>query len=474
MSQKTQDMFRSALSRRELVKKGDHIVIGLSGGPDSVCLFHLFANLSQSWDLSLYPVHINHRLRPGDAERDRDYTVALAASLGFPCRVVERDCCAVASENSMSGEEAGRKIRYEAFSRVAEEIAGTGVPRERIKIAVGHNRNDQMETILFRFLRGTGPDGLAGMAMKRENEMGFQVIRPLLEIDREDIAGYCSANGLSPCLDKTNALPVYVRNKIRLELLPLLSREYNAGIGDALLRLGNIAAQDRDYLEDKTKRALEDLLQSGGEDRCRLDGAGLRELHPAIRRRVLLEALERIGLAMDMEYVHLEQLESLIAAGRTSSRTDLPGGYACEISYGAVDLYRKGDGTGGPPIPPELKVRIYNREDYIPAKGKAAFDLDLFLEEYRYLVDPVSMIAVRTREPGDFIVLPGVGGRKRIQDFLVDLKIPRELRDGIFIVALGNEILWIPEGAAGSRHSGSFRIHDGTKKVLTLEITGGL
>lgn len=473
-NQTAEELVSASVTRWQLFQKGDHIVIGLSGGPDSVCLFHLLANRAKDWDLALYPVHINHKLRPGEAEKDRDYAVALAASLGFSCRVVEEDCSAVAAENDLSGEEAGRLIRYGAFDRAAGEIAAGGIPWERIKIAVGHNRNDQVETILFRLLRGTGPDGLAGMAVRRESDAGALVIRPLLETPREAVLDYCSRHGLSPCQDATNALPIYVRNKLRLELLPLLRREYNANIDETLLRLGAIAAEDRNYLEEQTLRAMEDLLRCPGKDRCSLETEGLRQLPPSIRRRVLLKALERIGLAMDVEYVHLAQLEALIEEGRTSSRTDLPGGYACAVSYGVVELYRKAAGDAETPTPPGLKVRIYNREDFEPGPDKAAFDLDLFLEEYQYLLDPVALIVLRTREPGDFIALPGIGGRKRIQDFLVDLKIPRELRDGIFIAAVGNEILWIPEGAAGSRFSGNYKVGEGTKKVLTLEIDRGL
>jgi tRNA(Ile)-lysidine synthase len=153
---------------------------------------------------------------------------------------------------------------------------------------------------------------------------------------------------------------------------------------------------------------------------------------------------------------------------------NFPGGVVMEISYDTVELFRKEEIKAAKPKPPDLKARIFNLEDYIKNPNLAVFDLDLFLEEYAYLVDPLSMIVARSREPGDFIVLPGVGGRKRIQDFMVDLKVPKDLRDGIYIVAIGNEILWIPKGLTNARYTQNYKVTDETKRVLTLELDGEL
>ena len=230
------------------MKYGEHIVTGLSGGPDSVCLFHVLLSLQEELDLKLYPVHINHKFRPGAAERDQDYVENLCAEHGLRCTTVVRDCGRLAAELGMTDEEAGRKVRYDAFRSVAEEIAAgrdgeSPVSPEHIKIAVAQNANDQAETILFRLLRGTGPDGLAGIAYSR-SEGRFRVIRPVLDITRSEIESYCRDNRLDPVIDHTNSETVYARNRIRLELLPLLERDYNPGIMSALVRLGRIAADD--------------------------------------------------------------------------------------------------------------------------------------------------------------------------------------------------------------------------------------
>ena len=472
IQQPIEEDFRATLQRHALIKKGDHVVIGLSGGPDSVCLFHLLLSIQESKQLTLHPVHINHGFRPGAADEDQAYAEALTASHGITCRTFVYDCNCIATTEKISGEEAGRRVRYDSFALVADEIAETGVAKEHIKIAVAHHLNDQVETVLFRLLRGTGTDGLAGMEYSRDNGAGVSVIRPLLDVKREDIETYCQIHNLAPRTDLTNNQPLYTRNKIRLELIPYIKENYNSNFEEAILRLCKIAGEDRKYLGKIADIAFAELLRNAEANRCALDAAGLRELDPSIRIRVLFKALESIGLPSGVGYVHMEQAEALMEEGKTSSQMNFPEGVVMEITYDTVEFYRQAEDNSEKPKPPDLKFRIFNKEDYVSNPNIAVFDLDLFLEEYAYLVDPLPMIAARSREPGDFIVLPGVGGRKRIQDFMVDLKVPRDLRDGVYIVAIGNEILWIPKGLTNARYTQNYKVTDETKKVLTLELYG--
>jgi tRNA(Ile)-lysidine synthase len=474
IQQPIEEDFRATLQRHALIKKGDHVVIGLSGGPDSVCLFHLLLSIAESKQLTLHPVHVNHGFRPGAAEQDQVFVEELTASNGISCRSFVYDCNRIAMEEKISGEEAGRRVRYESFALVADEIEKSGVDKEHIKIAVAHHLNDQVETVLFRLLRGTGTDGLAGMEYSRDNGVGISIIRPLLDVKREDIETYCQTHNLSPRIDLTNNQPLYTRNRIRLELIPYIKDHYNSNFEEAILRLCKIAGDDRAYLGKIAGLAFAELLRNAEPFRCALDAAGLRELEPSIRSRVLFKALESIGLPVGVGYVHMEQAETLLTEGKTSSQMHFPGGVIMEITYDTVELFRQEETITPKPKPPELKARIFNLEDHISKPSTAVFDLDLFLEEYAYLVDPISMIVARPREPGDFIVLPGVGGRKRIQDFMVDLKVPKDLRDGIYIVAIGNEILWIPKGLTNARYTQNYKVTDDTKKVLTLELDGEL
>jgi len=474
IQQPIEDDFRATLQRHALIKKGDHVVIGLSGGPDSVCLFHLLLSIRESKQLTIHPVHVNHGFRPGAADEDQAYVEALTLSHGVVCRSFVYDCNQIASAEKISSEEAGRRVRYQSFALVADEIAESGIPKEKIKIAVAHHLNDQVETVLFRLLRGTGTDGLAGMEYCRDNGLGVVIIRPLLDVKREEIEAYCQTHDLAPRTDLTNNQPLYTRNKIRLELIPYIKENYNSNFEEAILRLCKIAAEDRAYLGKIADLFFAELLRNTEPDRCALDAAGLRELDPSIRIRVLFKALESIGLPTGVGYVHMEQAVALLEEGKTSSRMNFPDGVVMELSYDTVELYRETEDKAAKPKPPELKVRIFNKADHIQKPNTAVFDLDLFLDEYAYLVDPLSMIVARSREPGDFIVLPGVGGRKRIQDFMVDLKVPKDLRDGMYIVAIGNEILWIPKGLTHARYTQNYKVTDETKKVLTLELDGEL
>ena len=193
------------IKKNKLLEDNMHIVVGLSGGPDSVCLFDVLCRLSQEKNWKLYCVHINHKLRPKAAEEDQQYVQDMCRQRNVPCRVITADCGAVAREQGITSEEAGRNIRYKAFGEMASEIEKTGVAKEKIAIALAHNANDQCETILFRILRGSGTDGLAGIAYKRYDENGYAIVRPLLDADRTEIERYCQERELYPRIDKTNS-----------------------------------------------------------------------------------------------------------------------------------------------------------------------------------------------------------------------------------------------------------------------------
>ncbi len=249
----------------------------------------------------------------------------------------------LADETGRTGEEAGRKARYDAFCEVAEELVEKGASREKIKIAVAQNANDQAETILFRLLRGTGTDGLAGISYERE-ERGFRVIRPLLDVYRKDIEEYCDEAGLNPVIDHTNSEAIYARNKIRLELLPYLEREYNEKIAEGLVRLSNIAADDKEYLWREVAVAYGRLRTSGKGDGGNidrdivLDRDGLAALHRAIRHRVLMLAFNEAGLTQDVTAERLEAANKIILVKQGSKTVEFPRSYRLIVEQGQVKI----------------------------------------------------------------------------------------------------------------------------------------
>ncbi len=338
---------RKTIAEHGLIKKKQHIVLGLSGGPDSVCLFHVLMKLRDMLDISIYPVHLNHKFRPGEAERDQAYVEELCRKEGVVCRTFVTDCVKLAEELSMTGEEAGRKARYDAFYDTAEEISkglvASGMAkedaREHVRIAVAQNANDQAETVLFRILRGTGTDGLAGIAYERE-ERGFKVIRPLLDVYREDIEEYCRKNELEPVIDHTNHEMLYSRNKIRLELIPFLESGYNENIKESLVRLARISSKDRDYLWQQTEKEYKRLAAYSDDDSVIMDRKELDRLHPAIRHRLIMKAFACIGLEKDISEERIQSADYIIGKKQAPKIVEFPYGYRLKVAAGKAIFYR--------------------------------------------------------------------------------------------------------------------------------------
>ena len=385
------DTVRQTIQAHDLIHTGDHIVLGLSGGPDSVCLFHVLQRLAAELDITIHPVHLNHQFRPGAAEKDQAYVEALCAKAGTPCRTFVVDCNAMAKELGMTSEEAGRKARYDAFVQVAEEVRTDAIRIEALQIeasspdhprsviAVAQNANDQAETILHRILRGTGTDGLAGIAYQRD-ERGVPVIRPLLDVPRTEIEAYCAENGLDPVTDHTNREPIYTRNRIRLELLPELMK-YNENIVAGLTRMGRIAAADKEYLWQQTEIAYQQLrLQEevpgaptcsdsakkhdasetlgasahngrmdghgapaapgapnlGASPEIVLDRAGLAQLPEAIRHRVIARAFGELGLTSDISEERLRAADAIISRKQAPKTVEFPRGHRLTVKRGQV------------------------------------------------------------------------------------------------------------------------------------------
>lgn len=331
-----------------------HIVLGLSGGPDSVCLFDVLRKLAPDMDLTIHPVHVNHQLRGESALSDQNYVQGLCRDADIPLKLVTFDCEKLARERGVTTEEAGRDRRYQAFFEEAECIRQTGVPRQRIVIAVAHQSDDQVETVLFRLLRGTGPDGLAGMLPKRPDDSGFAVVRPLLSCSRQEIQDYCERHELDPHFDETNGQKDYARNRIRLEVLPYLE-DRNPGTRSALLRLAAACRQDRAHFDVLVRQALGEAEQERGPGRLVLSRAALGRLEKPVLRRLLREAFDQIGLKEDLSYQNLQDAEAAIRGGAPSAALDLPHSFGLECRYDSVVLFQKEAVESGAP---QFRYRI--------------------------------------------------------------------------------------------------------------------
>ena len=513
-AEKTFQNVKKLIQKEYLLQKGMHVIVGLSGGPDSVCLFDMLCRLAEELALQLYPVHVNHQFRPGAAERDQAFCETLCTTRGWPCRSFVYDCAQIAEAEGMTAEEAGRKVRYEAFGMTAADLLRRGIAAQDIAIAVAQNANDQAETILFRILRGTGTDGLAGIAKKRYETVRWEtaaksaaahssylrdpqqggtdeaksavaqiaVVRPLLETQRAEIERYLAERNMTVCIDQTNAEPIYTRNKIRLELLPYLAEQYNENIIAALNRLGSIAQHDKAYLQETAARAFADARVCG-ETAARGETAGcveaashseistkqetavrgreaalylscdvLRGLHTAIRTRVYQRALQEIGMTENFSSVQAEAIEQLLQTERPSAEAELPDGFRAARVYDKLKFYRAARGSAHMPAGDNAKAvrdaaaagqryRLWQTDTAAYLALLAAGRLGVHGAFCADALPAGAQVEVRTRRDGDY--LPIRGGRKKLQDFLVDVKVPKNRRDELLLLACGSRILWI-------------------------------
>ncbi|GAB1475992.1 tRNA lysidine(34) synthetase TilS [Bacillota bacterium] len=474
---------RKTIEKNGLIERGDGIVVGLSGGPDSVCLISVLNDMAGEWDLLLKTVHINHCLRGDDADGDQHYTEELCRKLGIQCYVFRYDVNALSAKLKITSEEAGRQVRYEAFEKIRRDMgASTGIDAQKVKIAVAHNMNDQAETLLMRIIRGTGTEGLAGMEYSRDGI----IIRPLLDVTRDEIEEYCKELNLQPRTDHSNMEPLYTRNRIRLELLPLLKNEYNVNIVSALSRLARIAGEDRDYFQTRLE-AMQGIAKHDEEaGLCRIGREDYGKLHPALGKRLLSAEFKEMGLIQDITAVHLDGADNLMRRGKAGDRMDFPRKYGLRLEYEKGVLFKQDGSPGSAPAVlgerfvygikingtiriPELKAsmsaKMLNKAQNIkrPEKTSVAGRHSICLDISKVRVP--DSIVVRSRMPGDYIIPSGMKGRKKLQDFFTDKKIPERERDLIPLVCIGKEVMWI----IGYRVSENYIINSDTSEILYLE-----
>lgn len=469
---------KESIEKHEMIKAGDLVILGLSGGPDSLCLFDVLVKLRAEMGFGLRAVHVNHKFRPGAAEEDQCFVEGLCLKEEIPCDTFVIDCNKMAKDEGLSSEEAGRKARYDSFFDVANRQVQEGVPAEHIKIAVAQNRNDQAETMLFRIIRGSGLEGLTGIKPARKTREGYGVIRPLLEVDRKAIEEYCDVEELNPRIDHTNAEQIYTRNKIRLGLIPYINENYGGDIEESLLRLRENLLEDSEYLNSVVENTFSEICiesrQEHGEKNVILSRERLSELPQALRHRVVAKALALAGLDRDYGRVHILAIDELLESGSASGSLDLPGGCTVKTAYDKVYFIVEGSGREderriGKQLG-SLEISVMEASSFHAKPGIAAFDADLMAMDLgaKGVESLKEKIELRTRREGDFIKLKA--GTKSIQDLFVDMKVPRHERDSVKMACAGSLVLWIPEGIIRARYAEKYSVSKGTKRVLLLEI----
>ncbi len=456
------------------------LVVGVSGGPDSLCLLHALAALRAD-GLRPHVAHLDHGLRGEDAAEDAAFVARTAESWGLSATVERADVAGFARGAGLNLHHAARVLRYRFLARVATVTGAAAV-------AVAHTADDQAETVLMHLLRGAGPAGLGGIRpLLPWDEWALGVagvvweglhpvdtpplVRPLLAISRADVEAYCAANGLAPRQDATNADLAYTRSRIRHELLPLLSA-YNSQVVEALGRTAAICADEHAFVGQQLAALWPELAQER-PGAVRLDLARWGGLHPALQREALRRAHRRLAPDATLPWEQAERARVLV--GRVDRRADLPGGVGLSSDYTHATLARTA-------VPPPTGPQLAEIQQMLPVPGSLALTDGWSIHtesglpqagspRSRWRVDldadaVARPLAVRRRRPGDRIDLGG--GGKRLQDLFVDARVPRALRDAWPVVVAGDAVVWV----AGLRAGARFRASADTHHILRIYLSG--
>lgn len=457
--------------QEHMLAEGDHIVAGISGGADSVCLFYVLLELQKKYDLSIAVVHVNHGVR-ADAGEDESFVRKLCEQHDIPYYPFKEDVPGYAKEQHLSEEEAGRMIRYRAFFRVLENVYGGNG-----KIAVAHTQNDCAETMLFHLFRGSGLNGLCGIVPVRD-----RIIRPLLCVNRQEIENFLAKRGASYCMDSTNETDEYARNRIRHHILPYVDREICADPVGHLNRTAQQLREAAEYLSGKVTQAAEETV-TYEKDSARIAATKWRELHPYLQQEVVHALFKKLTpAAKDITAAHITKVCELFEK-QTGRRIDLPYGLCAVRDYDGVLIYRRADadrtkererteykleGTQGKETYGDYTVswRVFENTDgetvfrKIPKNDCTKwFDYDRIKQS----------MTLRYRKTGDFLVINAGGGTKSLKQYMIDEKIPAARRDNVLLLASGQKILWV----LGHRISEDGKISSQTRHIIEIQISGG-
>jgi tRNA(Ile)-lysidine synthase len=451
-----------------MVVRGEKVLAGVSGGPDSIALLHILYLLKDDLGISLHVAHLNHMFRGEESEKDAFFVAETAKRYGLPVTVESVDVPLYRKRHRVSNQVAAREVRFRFFLETAGEVGAS-------KVALAHQGDDQAETILINFLRGAGTGGLKGILPVRE---GFY-IRPLLNVRRSEIESFCSEMKLAYRQDSSNLKPVYTRNRIRLKLMPVLEKEYNPELVHALLRLGEICREEDSYLDHLAAEAFHGALLKSDTGHVSLSLDQLKELPLAVRRRVLRRAWQSVSCAEgSLDFQHAEAALDLINSGTTGSQAVMPGNIVAIRSYAALEL-KTASGKNGLPgyiyqlrVPgttyiPEIDMTVWAE---LSSGERGSSPRNLPQREALLDFDKLPpVIFVRRRLEGDVFHPYGQGSGSKLKDFFIKQKIPREERDRVPLICTPEEIIW----AGGIRIGEKWKVCNSTKKMLHLKLIPG-
>lgn len=437
------------IEKKNLISFGDKIIVGFSGGPDSVFLLYLLNSIRDKYNLELVAVHINHLIRENDAGKDEEFSREFANRLNIKFVSYKKDVVSFAKEKGLSVEDAGRRIRYNIFNREAKKLG------PNTKIAVGHHKDDLVETIFLNFLRGSGSNGLVGIEEKNEN-----IIRPILSIEKSEILNFLKANSVPYVEDYTNLENDYRRNKIRNELIPYIKENFNPNIINTLTNMSNIIKSEQEFIEEYTD-SLNIIKKVNNNFYLNIEK--LKKQSKAIQRNLVIKSYERLnGNRKDLSFENIEDILDLVY--KKNSSFEIKNyriyNYNNNIVFAIKEekIYKKIDYKINEEIlfnNYKIKSQLVENTGNLHSNSKTAYFNPEILK---------GNLTIRSREIGDTIKLEGF--TKKIKDIFINEKINKYDRDSIPILVVNNEILWL----MGIRRSSLYKINKNMNKVLKISV----
>ncbi|MHC5108707.1 MAG: tRNA lysidine(34) synthetase TilS [Planctomycetota bacterium] len=467
--------FAQEITTDGLIDNDASVVVGVSGGPDSMALLHLLLGLNKShdWNLKIHVAHLNHQLRTRESEEDAAFVQAAADAHALPCTIDSRNIADIAEDEGLGIEEVGRRERYAFYERVCL-TAGSSI------VAIAHQQDDNAETILQRILRGTGVRGLAGIprARKLSPQSDITIVRPLLRRSREWVMTYLADEGVAYRDDRTNLSNEPMRNRIRNKIIPTLADEVNPQVKDALIRLGEQAQWVEEYLRETVERTFDTLIVSRNDQELTINADALARKSRIVQTEIIRLAYRSFGLGeQDLAFTHLVAALELVSDPTSGRQVQLPRGMTLEKRYGHLSFAMPTD-EPREEISPEIAIHLPG-QTVLPIR-RLIIDCEILQvtesemaslrrlheksEEYVDFDAVHPPLVVRTRKPGDRFFPLGAPGSKKLSDFLADTKVSPKARKRVAVLCDQLGPIWV----IGHRLDERVKLTALTRKVLHL------
>ena len=465
---------RAYVKKYHMLQEKDHVIAGVSGGADSVCLLFMLVKLQKEMRFGLTVVHIHHGLRGESADADENYVRALCEKLDVELLAFHEDVGRYAKEQKLTLEEAGRNVRRHIFEEVCHRKNGT-------RIALAHHQNDNAETLLWNLSRGCGLKGIGGIS-----PVDGKYIRPLLGVRRQEIEEYLKENNIDYCTDETNLEDHYTRNRLRNHVIPYLERKINpravSHMADTMEQMRTVWA----FMEEEVEKCRKYCVKPKQD---KADGVvileeGFRSVNETVRTFLIHELLcETAGRKKDIEQIHVKLVEELMEH-QTGRKIMLPYEMTGERCYEGIWLHKVKDKETAEKcydgiLLDRSDLKTGEKEDAGNEPGvhmrmfeqtaeTGAFPKKTYTKWFDYDIIK-STVKIRHKQPGDYITIDKNGSTQSLKKYFVNVKVPREDREKIWLAADGSHILWI----IGYRQNQAYQVTDKTRRILEIEFNGG-